>query len=245
MKKKIGQLGLFLMLSFLVSYQSLSQGSFSLEGFDLSGDLESWYDREIGLKNTVLQTGSLMDFSVKSRKSHPYFNTKFWVKGDLVYQGQSFESIPMIYNIEEDALVIQEVVYEHSGRPIKLISNQVSEFTLEGRTFKFIKESIGPFEEGFFEMLYEGEEISLLAKRTKLLEINSTGELEYEEKDRYYLKKGNNYHTIYRKSSLIRLFKTHEKDIRLFIRKNNIEILKVETDFQFATLVQYCGSLIE
>lgn len=240
----IKNLQLSVLLILLASGTTMAQGWVKVEGLDLNTDNQEWYDNQAGLLNTVLQTGELKNTSRKAQRSHPYYKSTFWVLGEVNYRGQNFKKIPLLYDIEADQLVTRNSGdLRYSSQPIQLNKTQISSFTIGETRFEFLTEKIELFENSFFEIMYRSQSMELLAKRLKQVEIESDGVDSYKELNRYYIRINGQVHRIYRKSSIIRQFPQHKKEIRAFIRKNRIEILKPDTDEQLKTLIKYCDEL--
>lgn len=229
---------------FCISYSSKSQTRLSTNELDIEGDVLTWYDDIVGKSNTVLQTGGLHHAERKANHSHPYFKVILWVDGSLNYRGQEFNNTPLIYDINKDLLITKNTLnLNFSSEPIELIQNQVSSFNLSGSLFEFYEEEIGNFRKGFFEVLFRGENVEILIKRTKVIETTSTGESFYRVSDKYFIKVGERISSIKKRWQVVRKFPEHKKVIRDFIRKNKIQIIKPNTDPQFVKLMEFCDNL--
>ncbi|MFY0602093.1 MAG: hypothetical protein JXR03_20630 [Cyclobacteriaceae bacterium] len=221
-----------------------AQERVSTADLDVEGDVQTWYDNQVGKKNTVLQTGGLHKTERKASVSHPYFKVISWVDGNLKYRNQEFSQVPLIYDINKDILITKNTLdIRFTSEPLELIKNHVSSFTLSGAVFEFFDEDIGGLGEGFFEVMYRGENLELLAKRIKIVTINGSGSSVYEEAPRYFIRINGEIRKVQRRSNIIREFPEHKKEIRTFARKNRIQIIKPETDYQFVKLMEFCDNL--
>jgi hypothetical protein len=228
----------------LVSQITVGQNKVAIAGLDLDGDILSWYDQQVGLQNTPLQTGSLNDSERMAKRSHPYFQNVSWVSGTITYREQTYQNVSILYDTYSDQLLVKNSGdFRYSSQPIQLIKDQVSSFSIHGALFEFVSEKIDFFENGFFEIMYRGDDMELIRKRTKLVEIDHDAVDTYREDNKYYLRRMETATRIYRKSSIVRQFPEHKKEIRMFIRKNHIQILKPNTELQLKKLIAYCDTL--
>lgn len=234
----------FFFLVFFTIAPLQAQESASTLSLDIEGDVLNWYDQQVGQENTVLQIGSLNNPERKASGSHQYLESASWTSGNLVYRGQYFENVQLLYDIYEEAIITRNISnIQYSIQPIELIKEQVSSFTLHGANFEWIDKKIDSFENGFFEIIYRGDQMEVLAKRIKSIQIGSSGVNEYKQQDKYYLIIEDIPYRIYRKRSIIARFPEHKKQIKSFIKKNQIDILEPGTDYQLKSLIQFCDNL--
>lgn len=223
-----------------------AQNVITTRDLDLDGDVTAWYDNEAGLENTTLYMGSLKFTEQKAEKSHPFHAANGWTPERMTYRGQQFYNIPLLYDIYQDVLIFKNTEnVKYASQPIRPFQRQVSSFTVLDDKFRYIDEKVGQLSPGFFQVLYDGEDLTLLAKRVKRIKISAfSGESSYLKEDKYYVKIEDKYHRIYRKSSILNLFESHKKEIRKFIRENKIRVLKAEKDNQLVQLIKFCDDLI-
>ncbi|UXX81215.1 hypothetical protein N7E81_08915 [Reichenbachiella carrageenanivorans] len=244
MTKNYFQLGLFLStyLSLIWLLPSVGQAQeVSLAGLDLSQEVQSWYDGQAGQDNSTLQTGIMIDVSRKTSLSHPYYKSGQWKNGDLVYRDQSFSNVLMIYNIEQDALIIKRATDGGVllGDPIQLISADVDSFHFMEADFEYIDQKVDVYSTGFFEVLYQGQVVSLLAKRSKIFKINDEAKLTYEEFNRYYLRDGDQIERVKSLSGVKKRYKEHAKKLKIYAKQHKIKKLNPKREKSFATLIEY------
>lgn len=228
-------------LVLVVHKESFSQQIINKE-LDLSQDLSIWYDSVAGLDKTVLRQGILADLERKALHTHPFLYDFKWQLGDVLYQDQQFKNVMLIYNLEEDVLLTMGEGISRYTQFIELKSDRISNFRIRNSKYKWMNESIQRNDSGFYEILYEGDQLDLIAKRTKTLNLNDA-QLIYEQKDEYYVHYQNEYFTINNSGDLSRKFKSNRRLIKDFARQNQIRKLNAEVDHEFIALIKFCDDL--
>ena len=226
MKKRIAPLFIFnLFFASLAFGQSESQDS---------SDYQSSINHAIGLyykaigENAHLYNGSeYLQYIVynPAKDRNPYFQNIFMQNGTLMYDGTVYHDIPMTYDLYKDVLI--SFRYNWNYR-IRLITDKVGFFDLAGHHFVLVKEDSTanlPDGKGFYEKLYDGKSLTVLAKRKRKREerlYSAEFTTYFFENDHYYIWKDGNYFPVNSKSAVLDVFRDKKKDIRKYLRKNNI-----------------------
>lgn len=227
----------------LVSFSNSSfTQNITLQGLDLSQDIGIWYDSIAGLQNTSLILGKLATTDRKASRSHPYLYDYKWQSGDVVYQEQQFKNVRLLYNIEEDILITLGEGFSPYTQFIELKSDGISNFRIRNSMYIWVNESIQGNNSGFYEVLFEGNQLDLIAKRTKTLNLSGT-ELIYDQKNQYFVHYNDEYFVIRNSGDLARKFKPNRRRIKEFARQNQIRKLNSEVDFEFVELLKFCDNL--
>lgn len=205
----------------------------------------SLYDKQIG-RNSIIYTGSGYYDPFKTLKENQFFIDEYWEFGSVVYDGFTFDSIYLMYDIYQDLLLIEN--FNSSGflSPIKLYSPKVESFRLHGYHFiRLESDSIFKIKEGFYNLMYSGDDLQVLIKRIKVIvnanEINSIQE-EFRQKDKYYIKKGKSFYQVKNIRSILKVLSDRKKEVKTFIKNNNI-IFKDNPDIQLVEVAKYYDSL--
>lgn len=205
----------------------------------------SIYDARIG-KNSMINTGSSYYGPYNGIKGHQFFNDDYWEQGSLIYEEHAFDGIFLKYDIYRDLLLIE--FFNSDGRlsPIQLYSPKVSSFELMGYYFIWIdKDTIYNLKAGFYNQMYKSKDLEVLIKRrkeiVKLSEINNINE-KFTIKDRFYIKKNENYYKVKNKSSIVKVLADRKKEIKGFIKKKQFRF-KSNQDQQLVEVVKYYESL--
>ncbi len=174
-------------------------------------------------KQSPLYNGSQYAVYDQVEEEHPYFLTNDWIDGSIVYSGERFENIPLMYDLS-----IGRVIAEHfAGAAVELIPEKVSSFNLNGHLFrKFAKEddSRRSINEGFYEVLHDGK-IKILKRWVKTrTEIIRASELviEFEERTHYYVVKDKAFYSFRSTSALLKLLSDKKTELRRFRREKKL-----------------------
>lgn len=203
------------------------------------------YDNYIG-KNSFTYTGVSFYNSYGGIKEHPFFLEDYWEPGNVVYNGNAYDSIDMMYDIYADNLIIQNFGLNGLPSPIEPYGPYVQSFQLHGYHFiRLERDTIANIKEGFYNMMYDGDNAQLIIKRRKELvnsnEINNIGEM-FSEKDRFYIKKDGLFYQVKKKKSIIKVLEDRSKELKSFIRTNGIKFNE-NPDFKIAEVVKYYDTL--
>jgi hypothetical protein len=179
-------------------------------------------------KNAGIQSGIYngIDYSYQRINSgHVFFETDNLVNGDIMYNGIEYKSVPMLYDIVKDEVIIQGAFQPYF---ILLASDKVSQFVLSGHTFVMIYTDSLPGTElktGFYQRLYNGK-TKAFAKNKKIIEdfvdIGNAVNRTAFEKDKWYIFKDGIYFEVKGKSSILKVLKDKKKEIQQFSKREKI-----------------------
>jgi len=233
--------GTFIIFVFLI-ISRVSYGQYPVAGLSLQGDVHEWYDSQVKRKNTSLVTGTYREVKKRIPDSHPFFISDKWINGNLHYQGQTFNHVSLLYDMEEDELIFRHPeTFLYNLQPIKPVQPEITWFTLEGHLFRYVHHSILGYSEGFYEIRYEGLHTSFFTKRIR--SVVTDPDYKYANNDVNILKLDGNYYKIKSRLIFYRLFKDSRKQIRLYIRQHRVRFKKAN-DVGLDGLIQYCDTII-
>jgi len=168
---------------------------------------------------TRLNNGSEHRDYLARNDEHPYFGVDDWQYGSIVYDEESYENVPMFYDLSRD-----KVITEHSinGSKLELISEKIARFSLAGHTFQRLKRDPSRMiSEGFYDVLYDGK-TKVFVRREKALQqkVESNDIIfNFQQKNRVYVLKDSVYHPVRKKSSLLDVFGDKKQEVRAFLNK--------------------------
>jgi hypothetical protein len=154
-------------------------------------------------------------------EQHPYFQSEDWLMGDVHYDGELFEHVPLMYDLFN---FNSKLITEHSstGHAIELVPQKLSFFSLGGHRFEYIKaDSASRVKTGFYDIVYNGI-TKVVAKREKLFHERlslSSVELSYREKTRYFVRKNGNFYPAKNKASMLKILGDRKKDLKRFLKQ--------------------------
>ena len=185
------------------------------------------YYKAIG-ENAHLYNGSeYMQYIVfnPAKDRNPFFQNIFMQNGTVMYDGTVYHDVPLTYDVYKDVLIGMRYSWNYR---IQLVTDKVDFFELAGHYFRLLREDSTaslPDGWGFYEKLYEGKSISVLAKRKRKKEeryYSAEFTTYFFQNDHYYIKKDGTYFPVNSKSSVLDVLKDKKKEIRKYLRKNNI-----------------------
>ena len=195
------------------------------------------YERSIqASQNTLadtLETGLNLYNGIEHRgyyrgvKGLAYLESEQMTEGSVQYDSVWYK-IPMLYDLYTERLIIMH--FDRFYR-IALINEKVKEFVLHGRIFRNLPEDTTMKNglTGICEVLYEGDSISVFAKKRKLLNERSTSqrlEQEFVNKNLYYVLLDDTYFRVNSKGDLIELMGNSRKRVSTELRRMKIKFRK-------------------
>lgn len=168
------------------------------------------------------------DYTINN-DNHRYFDKKELTKGSIKYNNEFYDDLMLKYDILNDKLILDPKNQISKHILIELISENINEFKLDNKTFKYYKLENSNYN-GFFEVLYEKENQSLLtkhSKHSKQIYLENKVVLEYFYKCEFYIKIDNKIHKISNKKDLLNLFSNKKDFIEEYYEKNKV-MLKFE-----------------
>lgn len=153
----------------------------------------------------------------------PFFKVNDWTDGWVLYGGELYDNVPILYDICRDKVVIEHY-YNHSM--IELLDLNVKKFSLLNHTFvRLIPTEGSNIKTGYYELLHDGK-TSSYARWEKLLEdeIRANQATHYfSEKIKYYIYKDGVYYLVKNKASVLKVLEDQKRDLRHFLREKEID----------------------
>jgi len=174
-------------------------------------------------------------------KGNPYFNALDLQAGSLFYDGTLYQNVPMLYEIMGEQVVIRQY---NQGVLITLVNEKIDYFNLFNHTFIHITpdSSNTVISNGFYDRLYNGNTV-VFAKRQKIItEDPNTFERSFTEKDRYFIYKSGEYHSVSDRGDILNVFKDKKKDIAKYLRQNKINFKKAP-EYAMVKMAEYYDQL--
>jgi hypothetical protein len=197
--------------------------------------LNSWFDKTIGKSNLDLYNGPrYVNLYRTLDKSHSFYLTNDYSKGDLNYQNQNYHNLDLKYDVNNDILVLKaNGEYDYLG--ISLIKEKTAYFTLNNKRFvniNFNNPTCPIFMNGYYEELTFSKTNTLYIKhhktKTKVIDTkrisdgtNLASSDEFRDKNEYILKYKDVYYKISSKSDIIKIFPEYKSDIRKYYNSNS------------------------
>lgn len=186
--------------------------------------LENLYYGSTGADRNFIN-GSVYQEHMRAR-GHPFFQEGNWMTGRLVMNGRSYDQLPLKYDIYTDQLLYNHIP-ESGTCPLVLNKSRIDSFTLGGHTFRHLRDITADdvqMDAGYYQVITEGRASFYIKweKRYHEPTVHSQGEFTLHA-DRYILNHGN-FFRINRRWGLLKALADRKKEIRTYIRKNNLVV---------------------
>lgn len=184
-----------------------------------------WFDTVIGKENLDINNGTLHSNPYKTiGKNNMYFIEDKYDSGTLTYEGQTYYSVNLKYDLFRDQLILNPSG-ESERTGIILIQDKIQSFTIKGKHFvKITKKDNQPeLVTGYYQEDKIGADLILYIKHHKNItkNINNNGlTYKFTEDNLFFLDYKNTAHKINSKNDLIKLFPKQKKQINAFYSTN-------------------------
>lgn len=225
-------LSFFSVLYFFNSCFSQSVQKDSVSNLQLNNAIAAY--NHFSALNAPVYNGREYLFYTFKMEGDPYFINGDFSKGWVHYSGRKYDSLPMIYDIARNELV----VWTADKRAMVVLDNDfVDSFELLGHTFIRLEEDHQQnlYNSGFYDVLYNGG-VQFLARRIKTMDAPIKGNLivrVFYPQDRYYIHKEGLYYLINKRKDVYRLFDDKIHDVKRLMRKEHVRIRR--KNFEEAT----------
>ncbi|MFL5786448.1 MAG: hypothetical protein ACJ748_00215 [Flavisolibacter sp.] len=195
------------------------------------------YNNSIGLSSS-LYNGIIHKGYVPGLTGIPYLSSKDWLPGVVFFEGILYNDVNLKYDMVKDQLILKRP----DGFGIELFSPRIKYFSVAGHSFYYFPANAvnkSSPAEGFYDQLETGKLTLYVKREKKILEI-ITNAVEHRivETDKYYILKDGKYHFIKKFKSLLDLIPEKRKDIRSYMRKQNIRY-KDDPEFALKKVVAF------
>jgi hypothetical protein len=174
---------------------------------------------------------------------HPYFTSDDWVFGSVLYWGELYENVPLMYD-----LTIDELITEHArGNPIRLIAQKIESFKISEHTFVRLRpDDKNKIAEGFYDRLYDGMSKVYAKYHKNFRETLEEKEVipHFDEITRYYVFKDGVLHNVRTKASVLQVFEDRKQELKAFLRKSRLNF-KSSRDVAIARAAEFYDSLTD
>lgn len=202
----------------------------------------NWFDGVVGKENTGLLNGiEYVEQHVTVNQWQKTLGGIFYNPGTVVYDGQPYYNVDMKYNVYDDLLLVRA----SGSKPLQLHKSRVQEFSLDGYDFININADTTAAVHGFYEVMMETDNFSLLKKHKKwgkkFLDRSYTYFEFYDAAPGYAVAMGENYHPANSRREVIRAFPDHRREIRRFYRERRKQARNNPDDF----MIELAGRLVQ
>ena len=226
----------FLVLLVLLHWNAQGQ-KYSIKDFNLEGDIDAWFSARFDSVNIKPIIGPLVLVAPPRPSTNAFFAEKQrdWLNASLMYDNQFYKSIRLKYDIE------QQLVYTPHPDNLQPVG-------LDQKLVNWFQTSLGVFKpredgKGYYLIIYNGEHLNLTKESSKRLIIDDRV-FEYARTDEVYLLMDNDKTRIRKAKSFLKLFPSHKKEIKKYMRsKASREIKRENKENYLVHIAQYCDNL--
>ena len=184
-------------------------------------------------------------YSGGNKYVHPFFGDNLWVPAEIFSSGESFKVDLAKYDLSLDYIVIL-YNFESLSYPIYLNKETVREFAISGHHFKYIDgltgSGIDELVPGYYEEFYTGK-TRFLIRRLKLKKYDNANLSEiYSDRIYLFILKEGKYFLITSQKSLFKVLSDHKKELKNFMKNNNIRFSHGNYE-QVGKLLEYYDTL--
>lgn len=174
----------------------------------------------------------------------PLLVEKYWPNADIIYNGKHYQGVLMNYDVYKNEIII---FYPEKDKEkwVVISIDKLSGFsftdkvTNRKRFFEYIALT-GNEDKALYENASAGN-IRFFIKPVKLTHKVASEREEFINTFKYFLDNGNGYKKFHSKKQLLKLLGNHTRDLKKFIKKNNIKINTRQTEGVIATLEYFSG----
>lgn len=224
----------FLSILMIGSNAYLANCQIGVENLSLDTDVGQWVDQEFGIDETSLAIGITPNIKAYG-KSNPLFKDGQWQHASLKYQGQVYQNIKVLYNLEEDYLAVGHPTVP--DKMIKLENAALDWFELGSDLFVCLDEEV---QSGIYQSLYADKNIYLYRKQSKQLEFDQSNHTKiYNSRFEYYFFSEGSFQNITKKKDIVAVFSDHRKSLKKFIRTNKLSFDQVKNATDWVRLIKF------
>jgi hypothetical protein len=183
---------------------------------------ELWFDQLVGVENSGVINGRQYRMELRGGSSNPFFGAGE-AKGIVLYNNQKYY-VPLLYDIFKDELIVKHLSTAGLAWFVQLDKKLVQEFSMSGRLFR-------KFGSGFYEVIFEGEHLLVLAKRSRIGQTQK-GIFNYIDDDRFFLVNAGKREPLRSLLGFERVLddKEEKKAFRAFVRERKIKVRKFRNE---------------
>jgi len=232
----------FLLLSSLLPAQTAKEA--------VNLELQSFYEvvSQIYATDPILVNGTVYLENLSEIKGHPYFLSEEWLGGDVFIRDRAFPNQKLKYNIETDDLILNTGISDSNFTTVRLNRMLVDSFNIDGHQFVHSRKfSANDSLDKYFES-YDGRGFTFLQRYSKdrngKYSDNSPGGSYNEMTTVNFILNDQKLVNISSKKEFYQFFEEDKKDIRKFLRTNQIKYRKANTG-EIKLLISYISELTQ
>jgi hypothetical protein len=206
---------------------------------------EQWFDHIAGREPTTLINGPEYFIAFQGGPTHPFFGALSLAEGQLWYDNQFYPQVQLMYDTYTDMLVIRHRDKRGMFSMINLDQKKVQGFILSDHHFEKVdntKALSGHADNGYYDILFKGKHLSLVAKRIKS-ENKAAANVEYKSDDRYFFIYDGKWSPMRGVKDFVMLSEKRGQDILQFVKPSRAKLRKLNEEAMKAA-ASYCDGVL-
>lgn len=170
----------------------------------------------------------------------PYYNGDNYVMGNIVFNGIIYPDMSIILDLyKQQALIVNPANYI-----VVIPHERIQKICIGDKTFMWITpgENSGLKNSGFYISYFDGEKVDLLCEERFSIPDPKAIPIVFENKVRYYLGIGGEYHLMRSKGDFLGLFPKYKKQINKYAKDNKLNFKTAKAQSMTA-LAAFCDKL--
>lgn len=184
-----------------------------------------WYDSLMPLEQSDLMYNPVYLTKLRGTTTHQYYDVRSWRTGSLVYDGQVYDRLNLLYDIERDQLVLKHPNTQRADG-IELDRHKLDSFDLEGRVFR--KYSFNGKDQ-FFQVLYAGDQLDFVTKRQKKSGAVK-GNVEFKFTSVYFIVLQDSLVLLQNNGTIKKMFPSLKKDLQEVRKREGLRLKLINED---------------
>jgi len=208
-------------------------------------DLKRYIDQIYG-SDDLLINGPIYVPQHGLAAGHPYFEIVDWVYGSLFIKGHIYDDVKLKYNIELDEFIL--FIKDRQDRKKYIVLNHHFIDSVYMGKYVFVNTDVLPEVEkdlGYAELVYDRNFIFLIKYtrdfKTEYSDSKPYGEYT-EQKATHYICESGKLVKISGKKAFLAYFESEKKEIKKYLKKNNIKYKKANSG-ELYNLLNYCNAI--
>jgi len=208
-------------------------------------DLKNYIDQIYG-SDDMLVNGRIYVPQHGLAEGHPYFEVVDWVFGNLFIKGVLYEDVKLKYDIELDEFIL--FIKDKQDRKNYIVLNHHYVDSVYMGKYVFVNTDVLPEIEkdlGYAELVYDRDFIFLI-KYTRDFKKEYSDSKPYgeyaEQKATRYICESGELVKISSKKAFLAYFEPDKKEIKKYLKKNNIKYKKANSG-ELYHLLNYCNAI--
>lgn len=208
------------------------------------------FAQKIDVKQNDLLNGRLYQEQRTNIEGHAFLLDNKFHLSNITYKGVYYKNLLIKYDLYNQQVIYYQKIDSLLPRFLLLNLDYLEKFEFEYNSTKYtfssefsdLNDLISDIK--YYELIYDGTFKYIKGRIKEIDELAINNRIDkYVEKSYYYLVIDNKVHIIRNKRDFIKLFNSNKKELKKFIKSNNLNI-KVWSYYDIIKLLVFCESLI-